>query len=55
MEKSKVHDYRIVGNLDIHSPEAQKLVQQGRAEIFMAEKEMPGLMALRDEFKSERP
>jgi adenosylhomocysteinase len=48
-------DYRIVGGLDIYSPEGQKLALQGRRLIQMAEMEMPGLMALRKEFADNQP
>lgn len=48
-------DYRIVNNWDIKSEAAKELARQGRAEITLAEKEMPGLMALRDEFKETQP
>jgi adenosylhomocysteinase len=48
-------DYRIVDDLDVHSVEGEKLAQFGRAEIALAEKEMPGLMAIREEFSGSRP
>lgn len=48
-------DYCIVDNLAIDTPAALELARQGRAEIALAEKEMPGLMALRKEFSSKRP
>lgn len=48
-------DYRIVKGLDVNSPEGKELARWGRAEIEMAEKEMPGLMALRKEFSSTKP
>lgn len=48
-------NYRIVDNLDIASEDARALAALGRHEIEMAEKEMPGLMALRQEFTAEKP
>ncbi len=48
-------DYRIVRNLDIQSTEGLELAHLGRREIEMAEKEMPGLIALRTEFASSQP
>jgi len=48
-------EYRITGDLEIESPEAQSLVLWGCQEIEMAEKEMPGLMALREEYAPSRP
>lgn len=48
-------DYRIVDDLDTTSHEGQHLASWGRAEIEMAEKEMPGLMAIRAEFSQSKP
>lgn len=48
-------DYRIQGNLDIHSPDGKALAALGRREIEMAEHEMPGLIALRKEFSPTQP
>lgn len=48
-------DYKIVDGLDIHSKEGEELAAWGRAEIEIAEKEMPGLMALRKEFAPLQP
>lgn len=48
-------DYRIQNNLDINSEEGAKLAAFGRKEISLAEKEMPGLMALRKEFQATKP
>jgi adenosylhomocysteinase len=48
-------DYCIAGDLDILSPEAQCLAKSGRAEIKIAEAEMPGLMAIREEYRSGKP
>jgi adenosylhomocysteinase len=53
--ETQVQDYKIVDNLDISSPEAKKLVEWGLKEIQIAEKEMPGLMALRKEFEGQNP
>ncbi len=44
--------YRIVGDIDIQSKEGQRLAQWGQQEMALAELEMPGLMALREEFAS---
>jgi adenosylhomocysteinase len=48
-------DYRIINDLDITSSEGQCLAQRGRLEMELAEKEMPGLMALRKEFTEAKP
>lgn len=48
-------DYKIVGDLDIAHGEGKSLADWGRAEITIAESEMPGLMALRREFGSSKP
>lgn len=48
-------DYKIINNISTKSTEGQKLVDWGMAEISMAEPEMPGLMALREEYKSQKP
>jgi adenosylhomocysteinase len=48
-------DYRIVKDLDVHSEEGQALASLGLKEIEMAEKEMPGLMAIKNEFASSQP
>lgn len=47
--------YRITKQLSIESEEGLKLVRLGRQEIELAEKEMPGLMALRNEFAPSQP
>lgn len=52
---SLTKDYRIVDDLDIASPEGKALVELGRAEITLAELEMPGLMALREQYGSSKP
>lgn len=51
----KVKDYRIVDDLDVTSEEGKQLAYQGREEITLAEKDMPGLMAIRAEFKKIQP
>lgn len=51
----KMKDYRIAHDLNIESSEAKQLAEWGRAEINLAEKEMPGLMAIREEFKASQP
>jgi adenosylhomocysteinase len=48
-------DYRIANNLDIRSPEGKRLATLGRHQIESAEKEMPGLISLRNEFHSLQP
>ena len=48
-------DYRIVNSLPLDSPEGAHLAKWGRAEIALAEKEMPGLMELREEYKNQPP
>jgi len=48
-------DYRITQDIAIETAEGQQLVEWGRQEIEMAEKEMPGLMALRKEFGTSKP
>lgn len=53
--KAKAKDYRIVDCLDVDSEEGKRLVYQGREEISMAEKDMPGLMTIREEFASVQP
>jgi adenosylhomocysteinase len=48
-------DYKIVRDLNIDSPEGKRLAQQGFADMALAEKEMPGLMSLLDEYSAEQP
>jgi adenosylhomocysteinase len=48
-------DYKIVGDLDIHSEKGKHLAEWGRAEISLAEHEMPGLMAIRQEYSKTQP
>lgn len=48
-------DYKIVNDIDCESKEGQELIEWGRQEIEIAEKEMPGLMALRKEFGTSQP
>jgi adenosylhomocysteinase len=50
-----VNTYRIVNNWKVNSGEGLRLAERGRKEILLAEKEMPGLMTLREEYKSSRP
>lgn len=52
---SRQKDYRIIDDLSVDSEAARELARQGLAEIAMAEKEMPGLMALREQFGSSKP
>jgi adenosylhomocysteinase len=53
--KMLTKDYRIQSDLPVNSPEGEALAALGRREIEMAEHEMPGLMALREEFSSTKP
>lgn len=48
-------DYRVVRDLDVKSKEGIELAQWGREEITIAEHEMPGLMAIREEFRAAQP
>jgi len=48
-------DYQITRNLDVTTGEGKDLAVWGRKEIEIAEKEMPGLMALREEFGQQKP
>lgn len=48
-------DYKIVNDLDINTGEGKRLAEWGRAEIEIAEMEMPGLMTLRRDFAAEKP
>lgn len=49
------HDYKIARGFDVKSAEGKALARLGREEIGMAEKEMPGLMAIREEFSRSKP
>lgn len=55
MQKAATEDYRIVDGIDINSPQGKELAALGRAEIDLAEVEMPGLMAIRHEFAPKKP
>ncbi len=48
-------DYRIARDLDVNSGEGRELALLGRAQIELAEKEMPGLMAMRSQYGSLKP
>lgn len=48
-------DYRIVDEIEINSPEGKELASLGRSEIGLAEVEMPGLMAIRQEYSAKKP
>jgi adenosylhomocysteinase len=48
-------DYRIVRGLDIDQPEGKQLAQWGAAEVQLAKKEMPGLMAIQEEYAPQQP
>ncbi|MEI8124452.1 MAG: adenosylhomocysteinase [Parachlamydiaceae bacterium] len=48
-------DYKIVDDLDVKSGDGIALASLGRAEIELAEKEMPGLRALREEYGTLKP
>ncbi len=52
---TNAHPYRIVDDIDVTSPEGRRLAEWGRAEIQIAEKEMPGLIALRREYAGKQP
>lgn len=54
-KNSGVSQYRIANQIDINSTEGLRLASWGRSEIIMAEKEMPGLMALREQFGEKKP
>lgn len=49
------NDYRIVHQLDVESKEGSQLARLGREEIYMAMQEMPGLIAIRNEYKEKKP
>lgn len=49
------HNYRLQYGVTLDSSEGQALAALGRREIEMAEHEMPGLMALRQEFGASKP
>lgn len=51
----RVKDYRIIGDIDIDTEEGQHLANWGRAEISLAEKEMPGLMSIRGKYSASKP
>lgn len=48
-------DYNIARGLDVAKGEGKELARLGRAQIEMAEQEMPGLMAIRKEFGPKKP
>jgi adenosylhomocysteinase len=48
-------DYKIVDDIDVHSGKGKELANWGRAEIEIAKWEMPGLMALVNEYSASRP
>lgn len=50
-----MRDYRIVNGMNVSSRKGKELAQWGRHEIEMAEREMPGLMALREEYGAAKP
>ncbi len=53
--KSNTLDYRVCSSAMEDKKQFEKLAQWGREEIFIAEGEMPGLMALREEYGSQTP
>lgn len=53
--KQATKPYKIAGDLSIQSDECMRLAEWGRKEIALAEIEMPGLMALREEFRKQQP
>ncbi len=48
-------NYKIKNDLDAHKGEGLALAEWGQREIQLAEKEMPGLMALREEYRDSQP
>lgn len=52
---TRTRDYKIVNDFDINSKEGKELARLGREEIILAEKEMPGLMAVREAYKNAQP
>ena len=50
-----MQNYRIARDLDVSEGEGAEWAHQGREEIRMAEKEMPGLLSLREEFQASQP
>src|SRR5690606_22711890 len=48
-------DYRVCEAAMNDSKEFERLARWGREEIQIAEQEMPGLMALREEFGNSKP
>lgn len=50
-----MNDYKIIRNISITSKEGSALASWGRAEIELAESEMPGLIALKEEFSQSKP
>ncbi len=50
-----VRQYKIVDDLDVAIGKGKELAVWGRAEIELAEKEMPGLMTLRKEYGASKP
>lgn len=54
-KKTQTKDYRIIDDIDINSKEGRELARLGREEIILAEKEMPGLMAIRETYGKTKP
>lgn len=54
-KKKPTKDYKIIHDLDVNSKEGKELARLGREEILLAEKEMPGLMAMRKEYGKKKP
>lgn len=48
-------DYKIINDLDVASKEGKRLAEWGQAEIELAKIEMPGLMALHEEYAPSQP
>lgn len=55
LENHSKQDYRISSKAMKDKAHFKELVRWGRQEILLAEKEMPGLMALRREYGKEKP
>ena len=53
--KNKIPDYRVCQSAMDKPKEFEELARWGREEIQIAEQEMPGLMALREEYSKKQP
>ena len=48
-------DYKVVDDLSVDQGEGRRLAEWGEAEIDLAKKEMPGLMAIKEEYARRQP